>query len=101
MLSQQALVLPRGRHAYQPRPHYNNLLQIAITRIPFERLPSDLARHLSYSPSIECIQKDPSIGKYIPTQLKKYIAKYLALVSNMDLGKDKDPKLVKKAIRYS
>src|SRR5436309_15309125 len=101
MLSQQAPVLPRGRHAYQPRPHYNNPLQIAMTRTLFEGLPSDLVRHLSCSPSMECIQKDPSIGKCTPAQLKKYVARYLVLVSNMDLSEDKDPKLVEKAIRYS
>ena len=65
-----ALNLPQNRQAYQPQPHQDNPLQIAMTRTPFEGSPIDLARHINRKPSPKCITNDHSMARCNPTELR-------------------------------
>src|SRR5204863_3128859 len=93
--------LPQNRQAYQPQPHQDNPLQIAMTRTPFEGSPIDLARHINRKPSPECITNDRSMARCNPTELRRYGQIYVGLVASISQGQSMDPRLMGRAEKYS
>ncbi len=76
----------------------NDLLQLVITRTPFERSPNDLSGHFQSQPSDECITLDHDMAKCYPYYIKKYGAKYASLIIAIDQNIDSDATLIEEAI---
>lgn len=90
----------RSRSQYQPQPHHDNPLQIALTGTPFEGSPYDLLGHITSPPSQRCIRKDPSMETCTPGRLKTHATTYRNLVANLqDVPKSNE--LMVKARAYS
>ena len=92
---------PWNCQVYQPQPHQDDPLQIAMTRMPFEGSPIDLAGHINRIPSPKCISNDRSMARCNPNELRWYSQIYIGLVVSINQGQSMDPRLMGRAKKYS